>query len=161
MKTKLFSALLLLSFFLYACKKSSTGTTCTTVMGQPSTAEVDALRNHLTTSGLTATEDPRGFFYNIAFAGTGSASPTLASNVTVQYKGTLINGTVFDSTVTGINRTFPLGNLITGWQWGLPLIKKGGIINLYLPPSLGYGCASQGKVPSNAFTIFRVELIDF
>lgn len=160
MKTKLFSAMVVLTFFLYACKKSSENA-CTTVIGQPSTAEVDALRNYLTTSGLTATEDPRGFFYSIAFAGTGSTSPTLASNVTVQYRGSLINGTVFDSTTVGNNRTFPLGNLITGWQWGLPLIKKGGIINLYLPPSLGYGCASQGAVPSNAFTIFRVELIDF
>lgn len=130
-------------------------------MGQPSAAEKDALRNHLTTSGLSATEDPRGFFYNISFAGTGTASPTVNSNVTVQYRGSLINGTVFDSTTAGNNRTFPLGDLILGWQFGVPLIKKGGIVTLYLPPSLGYGCASQGVIPSNAFTIFRIELIDF
>lgn len=161
MKTKFFSAIVLLSFFLYACKKSSTANNCTTVVGQPTTAEVDSLGKWLTANGITATEDPRGFFYRIEFAGTGTTTPNLSSNVTVQYKGSLLNGTVFDSTTAGDNRTFPLGNLIYGWQLGLPLISRNGIINLYLPPSLGYGCAAQGAVPSNAYTIFRVELIDF
>ena len=149
----------LISFFLYACKKSDNG--CTTVAGSPTATEVTNLRNYLTGKSITATEDPRGFFYNIVFPGTGSGNPTVSDSVTIKYRGTLTDGSVFDSTANGETRKFLLSDLITGWQLGLPLLKKSGIIDLYLPPAHGFGCYSQGKLPANATTIFRIELQDF
>ena len=147
-------------FLLYACNKSDANS-CTTVIGQPTASEVTNLRNYLAANSIATTEDPKGFFYNIIFSGTGADTPSQTDSVTVRYKGTLTNGTVFDSTASGITRKFLLSDLITGWQYGLPLLKKGGVINLYLPPAHGYGCISSPNVPSNSVTVFHVELNDF
>jgi hypothetical protein len=116
--------------FLYACNKTDNVAPCITDYGNPSAAEVTNVQNYLAMKGITADEDSSGFFYHITFTGTGSESPTLADSVTVKYRGSLSDGSVFDSTASGITRKFPLSRLITGWQEGLPLIKKGGVIDL-------------------------------
>ena len=145
---------------LFACNKKTTEP-CTLVDGHPNTTEIANIQTYLTSKGITATLDNRGFFYQIIGPGYGADFPTLASMVSVNYKGTLTDGTSFDSTVTGTPAVFPLSNLILGWQYGIPLVKKGGVINLYLPPSLGYGCVGSGAVPGNATTIFRIELVNY
>ena len=149
----------LISFFLYACKKTDNNS-CVTNYGSPTAAEVTALRNYTISNGIFCDENSRGFFYHITYSGAGT-SPTIADTVTVKYKGTLTNGTVFDSTAEAETRRYPLAQLITGWQLGLPLIKKGGIIDLYLPSSHGFGCTGQAPVPGNSITIFHIELVDF
>ncbi len=159
MKMKIVLSVAVCVFSLYSCMKSEKG--CVTNYGSPSATEVATLRSYITANSITAAEDPRGFFYNISFAGTGTDSPTAADSVTIHYKGTLTDGTIFDSTATGTTRKFLLNDLITGWQLGLPLLKKGGVINLYLPPSHGYGCEGQGPIPADAITIFNVQLEDF
>ena len=68
------------------------------------------------------------------------------------------NGSVFDQNQAGV--TFTLSQLILGWQKGIPLIKKGGSIKLYLPPSLGYGCNAVGAIPPGSNLIFSIDLID-
>ena len=160
MKTKsiLIAAAAVLS--LNSCLKDNKDT-CGIVAGSPSATEVTNLRNVLATKGIAATEDPRGFFYKISFAGTGSESPVSTDTVVISYRGTLTDGTVFDSTATGVTRKFLLSDLITGWQVGLPLIKKDGVIDLYLPPAHGYGCTPAGIIPGSANIFFRVELRDF
>jgi FKBP-type peptidyl-prolyl cis-trans isomerase FkpA len=159
MKMKIVLSVVVCVFSLYSCLKSNDG--CVTNYGSPSTTEVATLRSYITANGISAAEDPRGFFYKISFAGTGTDSPTAADSVTISYKGTLTSGTIFDSTATGTTRKFLLNDLITGWQLGLPLIKKGGVIDLYLPPSHGYGCEGQGSIPANAIIIFKIKLEDF
>jgi FKBP-type peptidyl-prolyl cis-trans isomerase FkpA len=118
-------------------------------------AEVEALRSYLTSNAIVATEDYRGFFYVIGEGGTGE-NPTTCDDITVNYTGELTDGTEFDG---ADNIIFPLSNLIIGWQAGLPLIKPGGKITLYLPPSMGYGAAGGGPVPPNSITIFDIDLI--
>lgn len=147
-------------FLLYACKKNETND-CVTNYGHPTDAEVADVQTMLTAKGIVATEDTAGFFYNIIAEGTGSDHPVITDEVTIKYKGTLRDGTIFDSTKAGETVKYPLGDLITGWQVGLPLIKRGGIIDLYLPPSHGYGCRGRYPIPGNAITIFRIELVDF
>jgi FKBP-type peptidyl-prolyl cis-trans isomerase FkpA len=128
--------------------------------------KLETIGDYLTRTGLksTVTEDPRGFSYKIVSPGTGTA-PTLTSKVTLFYKGYLTNGNVFDQTGTAANHeagnpvTFTLNQLISGWQVGLPLIKPGGKIILYLPPSLGYGPYGQGSIPGNAALIFEITLV--
>lgn len=159
MKMKSLLVMVAGALFLYSCKKSNSG--CVTNYGNPSATEVTMVRNYVATAGIAATEDPRGFFYHISFAGTGTESPVLTDSITVKYRGALTSGQVFDSTATGETRKFPLNRLITGWQVGLPLLKRNGIIDLYLPPSHAYGCQGQYPIPGNAITIFRVELVDF
>jgi FKBP-type peptidyl-prolyl cis-trans isomerase len=78
--------------------------------------------------------------------------------VKVNYSGSLTNGSVFDS---GNGVSFPLANLIIGWQQGIPLVGKSGKIILYLPPSLGYGSSAQNGIPANSIMIFTIDLLDF
>jgi FKBP-type peptidyl-prolyl cis-trans isomerase FkpA len=160
MRIKNAVAIGLCSFILYACNKTEVNN-CVTDYGHPSAAEVANVKTYLTSKGIVADQDSAGFFYRIGFAGDGTDHPVLSDSVTIKYKGSLTDGTIFDSTATGETRKFPLGRLITGWQVGLPLLKKGGIIDLYLPPSHAYGCRGQYPIPANAITIFHIELVDF
>jgi FKBP-type peptidyl-prolyl cis-trans isomerase FkpA len=88
------------------------------------------------------------------------AQPALSNNVEVHYHGTLIDGTVFDSSVDrGETISFPLGGVIQGWQEGLALMKEGGKATLIIPAELAYGEAGSGDViPPGATLKFEVEL---
>lgn len=81
--------------------------------------------------------------------------------VTAYYTGWLTNGTVFDSArQRGEPIAFSLGEVVKGWGQGIPGMKVGGIRKLVIPPELGYGSRSQGKIPANSTLIFEVELVD-
>jgi FKBP-type peptidyl-prolyl cis-trans isomerase FkpA len=122
--------------------------------------EVQALKTYLGADSAVALQHPSGFFYKIVNPGSGQGIVNLCSNVTLRYTGKLTNGTVFDETESGTTATFILGDLITGWQKGLPLISKGGSITLYIPPTLGYGPSANGPIPGNSILIFDIQLVD-
>jgi FKBP-type peptidyl-prolyl cis-trans isomerase FkpA len=122
------------------------------------TTEVMALENYLFSNGITdATKHCSGMYYKIDSAGTGKI-PTLCSYVYVKYKGQLTNNTVFDSTTVN-PAVFNLSSLIAGFKNGVPLIKEGGGIHLYVPPSLAYGNKQNGTIPPNSILIFQVSLV--
>ncbi len=107
--------------------------------------------------GVTTTES--GLQYEIITKGDG-ALPTGISNVTVNYEGTLTDGTVFDSSYDrGEPVTFALNGVIPGWTEGLQLMPVGSTYNLYVPSNLGYGPQASGPIPGNSVLIFKVELI--
>jgi FKBP-type peptidyl-prolyl cis-trans isomerase FkpA len=137
---------------LAGCSKSGNkGCTPTTA------AEDDAkMLAYINANGITAIKHSSGLYYQIIDPGTGAA-PVISSNVTVKYTGKLTDNSVFDSSPSV---AFPLGNLISGWQIGIPLIKKGGKIKLIIPPYLGYGCEANGPLPQNAVLFFDIELLD-
>jgi FKBP-type peptidyl-prolyl cis-trans isomerase len=100
-----------------------------------------------------------GLQYKTTSEGTG-LSPDSDDKVTVHYHGTLIDGTVFDSSVErGQPATFGLNQVISGWTEGLQLMKEGGKTTFYIPSNLGYGARAQGKIAANSTLIFDVELI--
>lgn len=88
------------------------------------------------------------------------AQPTVANTVEVHYHGTLIDGTVFDSSVDrGQTISFPLGQVIKGWQEGLAMMKEGGKATLVIPSDLAYGEGGSGDtIPPGATLKFEVEL---
>jgi FKBP-type peptidyl-prolyl cis-trans isomerase FkpA len=93
--------------------------------------------------------------------GTG-ATAAAGDTVTVNYVGTLTNGTKFDSSYDrGQTYTFLLGagRVIAGWDQGVPGMKVGGKRRLTIPPSLGYGNQPNGSIPANSTLIFDVELL--
>ncbi|MBK7763635.1 MAG: FKBP-type peptidyl-prolyl cis-trans isomerase [Bacteroidetes bacterium] len=147
-------SLVLLSLSIVNCNKNKCDLVASSIVA--SAAEITAIQNHLTANGLTATQHSSGLFYDITNAGSGD-NPNLCSSVTVKYKGTLLNGFIFDQSTSNVS--FPLKQLIVGWQLGLPLLKKGGSIKLYVPPSLGYGSASQSGIPANSTLIFTIDLV--
>jgi FKBP-type peptidyl-prolyl cis-trans isomerase FkpA len=98
---------------------------------------------------------PSGLYYVIDQPGTGN-NPTINSTVTVNYKGYFTNEQIFD----GSTATFPLSNVIKGWQLGIPLFKKGGKGKLLLPSRLGYKNGVTG-IPAGSVLIFEIDLIDF
>lgn len=110
------------------------------------------------------TKAPSGFYYKINTPGTTTSIKDLCTVVAVNYKGSFFNGNGFDSTTTE-PAVFQLGQVIDGWQKAIPLIGTGGSIDIYLPPSLGYG-ASERKdrdgnvvIPANSFLVFHIELV--
>jgi FKBP-type peptidyl-prolyl cis-trans isomerase FkpA len=120
--------------------------------------EITAVKNYLAANNITAIEHCSGLFYVIDSTGVGN-SPTACNNVFVKYTGRLVDGTVFDSNDA---LSIPLSNTILGWTNGIPLLKPGGIIRLFIPPTLGYG--AQGAppgIPPNAILIFDVKLLGF
>jgi FKBP-type peptidyl-prolyl cis-trans isomerase FkpA len=119
-------------------------------------AEDDAnMQSYISTNGITATKHASGLYYQIIEPGSG-ATPTISSTVKANYTGKFTNNTSFDSGTA----TFPLGNVIAGWQIGIPLIKQGGKIKLIIPPYLAYGCYDYRGIPGNSVLVFDVELLE-
>lgn len=101
-----------------------------------------------------AVQTDSGLVYYEMKAGTG-AQPTIKSTVEVHYHGTLIDGTVFDSSVDrGQTISFPLGGVIRGWQEGLQLMKEGGKATLVIPGDLAYGDAGSGDSKCSRWFVF-------
>ena len=102
-----------------------------------------------------------GLLYKIENAGKGEAIKA-TDTVKVHYTGKLPNGKVFDSSVErGQPVEFQLNQVIPGWTEGLQLVKKGGKIQLVIPPVLGYGKQGAGaSIPPNSTLIFDVEVLD-
>lgn len=102
-----------------------------------------------------------GLLYKIEKAGEGE-SPKATDTVKVHYKGTLTDGTVFDSSYDrGEPIEFQLNQLIPAWIEAIPMLKKGGKMEIVAAPNLAYGERQAGKIPANSTLKFEIELLDF
>ncbi|MBF1801132.1 FKBP-type peptidyl-prolyl cis-trans isomerase [Alloalcanivorax profundimaris] len=111
--------------------------------------------------GIETTDS--GLQYKVLESGEeGAESPTLEDTVEVHYKGSLVDGTVFDSSIERDKpAVFGLKHIIPGWQEALPMMKVGDKWQLFLPPELGYGeQGAGGDIGPNQVLIFEVELLD-
>jgi FKBP-type peptidyl-prolyl cis-trans isomerase len=105
-------------------------------------------------------ELPSGLRYEIVKQGDGPA-PKATETVKVHYTGTLVDGSVFDSSVQrGEPAEFPLDQVIPGWTEGIQKMNKGGKIKLYVPPQLAYGDDGRPGIPPGSTLVFEVELLD-
>ena len=116
------------------------------------------LAQNASKSGVTTL--PSGLQFEVLTQGTGN-KPSLGSSVTTHYHGTLINGTVFDSSYQrGEPATFPVNGVIAGWTEALQLMPEGSKYRLYIPSDLAYGKRGAGRdIPGDTALIFDVELI--
>lgn len=107
------------------------------------------------------TELPNGIQYKIIRQGTG-VKPALEDTIKVHYKGTTIDGKVFDDSYSrGEPIEFPLNNLVEGWKQTLPLMPVGSKWEIFLPSDYGYGDRGAGaNIPGGATLIFELELLD-
>ncbi len=166
--SKLISALLCICFAIlfFSCNKSTPGgCTYSTPTEVATSAEIAYLQNYISSNSITAVQHPSGLFYQITTPGAGTLAG-VCSIVRVNYEGKLFNGSRFDFNNTTNGASFTLGELIKGWQIALPLIKPGGIITLYIPPSLGYGsrAITDGSggvlIPADSYLKFDITLRD-
>jgi FKBP-type peptidyl-prolyl cis-trans isomerase FkpA/FKBP-type peptidyl-prolyl cis-trans isomerase FklB len=101
-----------------------------------------------------------GLQYIVIKEGTGK-TPTPNDVVKAHYKGTLINGSTFDSSYDrGQPAEFPVSGVIKGWTEALQMMKVGGKMKIFLPPELGYGASARPGIPANSVLIFEIELLD-
>jgi FKBP-type peptidyl-prolyl cis-trans isomerase len=107
--------------------------------------------------GIVTTKS--GLQYQEIKAGSGD-SPKASDSVTVHYRGTLLNGTEFDSSYKrGQPSTFEVGHVIPGWTEALQLMKPGSKWKLFIPPQLAYDLRSRPPIPPGSMLIFDVELV--
>lgn len=157
-----------LALIFLGCKKTGTSNEpdCTydaCALKAPA-SEIQMVQNYLTANNITATQHCSGLFYAIDTEGTG-LTPNVCSFIIASYVGKLTNGNIFDQSPQGQYLEIELWKLIKGWINGLPFIKAGGKIRLYIPPSLGYGAADRKDqngtvvIPGNSVIIFEVNLV--
>jgi FKBP-type peptidyl-prolyl cis-trans isomerase len=129
-----------------------------TVAAGNSEAGAAFLAENAQRDGVTVTES--GLQYEVVEAGSG-ASPGVDDQVEVHYRGTLIDGTVFDSSYDrGQTVTFGVTQVIAGWTEALQLMQEGATYKLYIPSDLAYGAGGAGQIIGpNATLIFDVELV--
>lgn len=125
-------------------------------------AEEERAMKFLTANGARpeVTTTASGLQYEILTEGSGP-KPTTADKVKVHYHGTLVDGTVFDSSVQrGQPIEFGVTGVIRGWVEALQLMPQGSKWKLAIPPALGYGDNGSGMIPGGAALIFEVELLE-
>jgi len=155
MKKSILILLVTLVLGLFSCKQNETA--------KVSEEEKQAVNQRITdiTTGFEKTES--GLWYKIISKGTGK-KPEKGQTVSVHYKGSLLDGTEFDSSYKRNQPIlFSLGkaNVIAGWDEGVALLNVGDKARFVIPSSLAYGTKGAGRViPPNATLIFDVELIN-
>lgn len=126
--------------------------------GQTKQEGEEFLAANATKDGVIVTES--GLQYEVIKMGKGP-KPSATDRVRVHYHGTLIDGTVFDSSVErGEPITFGLNQVIAGWTEGVQLMPVGSKFRFYIPQELGYGAREAGSIPPYSTLIFEVELLD-
>ena len=137
----------------------------TEYMAKQTKKDDQLIQAYVKKEGLQAQKTPSGLYYVVNQPGSG-APAKVGQKVAVKYKGTLLDGTVFDTSdnpqLQGKPFEFTLGQreVIGGWDEGFALLNKGSKAVLLIPSTLGYGPQAMGKIPANGVLRFDVELVD-
>jgi len=118
----------------------------------------EIILQYISDNNLNAEPTGSGLYYVVNNTGNWDVAH-INSIVTVAYNGTLTDGTVFDQSGTS-GATFPLNNVIQGWQEGIPLFSEVRSGILLIPSALGYGNQAVGSIPANSVLIFEVTLLN-
>lgn len=161
---RIFSVILALAVTFLVISCSKTNDTCN--FGDSSKVapktEQDNLLDSITKYNIDANLAPQGYYYSITNPGTGAIVSNLCNTISVKYWGEFFDGRGFDSSSSPINLV--LGQTILGWQKAIPLVKEGGDINIYIPPSLAYGSdvvtdrSGNVLIPANSYLVFKVHV---
>ncbi|MCH2045246.1 MAG: FKBP-type peptidyl-prolyl cis-trans isomerase [Saprospiraceae bacterium] len=147
MYSNLILSVFCLSLFFVSCTKQEV-------------KDEELIQAYIAEQGLNAVDLGDGLYYVETTEGVGP-NPTITSTVTVHYRGYLLDGTEFDGSYGGNPVSFPLTNVILGWQRGIPALKEGGKGTLIIPSGMAYGANPPSpSIPRNAILVFDVELFE-
>ena len=144
------------------------GIFCFLIFKNSKKAKLQALKNEKLAADFLANnskaddvhETASGLQYKIEQSSGNDTKPSATSKVKVHYHGTLMDGSVFDSSVVRNSPiSFGLNQVIAGWTEGLQLMSEGDKFTFYIPPQLAYGRKRVGSIPAGSLLIFDVELI--
>jgi len=153
----IFAYIVIAALLIYALRRAFAGTSGTSVAENFEKGEAFLALNK-EKEGIVETES--GLQYLQLQAGNGDQHPEPKSKVLAHYHGTLIDGTVFDSSIErGQPLDFGLNQVIKGWTEGLQLMVEGEKFRLFIPSKLAYGNRPAGAIPGGSVLIFDVELI--
>ena len=160
MKTKILAGVLILAFgvglYFYVVGPFSSQKRGDTMVEQNLSPQQRFLLENKSQPGVQVSAT--GLQYQILQE--GGRKPIATDRVRVHYKGTLVDGTEFDSShKRGEPISFPLRGVIAGWTEGLQYVGEGGKIKLFIPPELGYGSRDMGSIPPDSVLIFEVDLL--
>lgn len=161
---KYFFLILALPLFLGSCVKDECSFPETSIVA--SSSEIASIQAYLASISATATQHSSGVFYTINTPGSGNGVGSLCNTIVVTYNAYKFgSGTPFNSYSDPAGIAFVLGTLITGVQKVMPLVKPGGSITMYIPPSLAYGNQPQRDangaiiLPANSYIKFEMSLL--
>jgi FKBP-type peptidyl-prolyl cis-trans isomerase FkpA len=141
----------------FSCVKNNASSPCS---NRTAAQDEPAILSYLNANNISGyVKHPSGLYYKIITQGSGPTA-SISSKIFVKYTGTYTDNSTFDSLSDPTKTGWVLGTLIEAWQIGIPLIQKGGKIQLFVPSALGYGCQQTGPIPGNSVLIFEVELVD-
>lgn len=155
----IFTLFFVTTIALTSCNKTSSCDLKAVFVNDRNTAQNTAMVAFCVAQNITYTTDSSGILYQIITPGS-SKRPNLCETISMTYKGTLLNGTQFDAGTI----SYPLSQLITGWQIAVPKIGKGGHIKVVIPSSLAYGSqaipssANSPGIPANSPLYFDIIL---
>jgi FKBP-type peptidyl-prolyl cis-trans isomerase FkpA len=158
---KIIACFLLIALLAGSCIKNKSD--CPAVTQTAPSREQQELTDYITSQSISAFKHSSGLYYSIEKLGSGEF-PAICASIEVTFYGYLTNGSQFES---GEDKVLNLQHLLPGWRLGLPLIKTGGKIRLYLPPSLAYGYNGKKDedgdliVPENSVVIYDITLHNF
>ncbi|MDN3585147.1 FKBP-type peptidyl-prolyl cis-trans isomerase [Pedobacter aquatilis] len=162
LKIKHFLIMVCIAGCFAACKKIDAGAPYDPI--PQFKADTTAIRAYVKANNIAVLKNEQyGVFYQIIAPGSGNIEYKTTTAISVDYDGKVMNGGLFDSS-KGVTKSFILGNLIPGWQIGLPYIQKGGKIRLFIPSYYGYGDvarnAPESVIPANSVLDFTITLND-
>lgn len=146
--------LVFVAFFGNACKKD----TPVNPLDEQLAKEELVIKDFLTENNITAERHQSGLYYVIDTPGTGTVTYRANTLVKVKYTLRLLGGDVIPQTTEPVS--LYLGEVILGWQIGVPLIQKGGKIRLFIPSIYAYGTSARNGIPPNSILDYEIELVD-
>lgn len=155
-------SLLAITVFTTACNKNKKADEPYDPVKQ---AQIDEqlIKTYIADKNLTGVvkDDTSALYYKILEPGAGEREMALNDRMLITYKGTLLNGTVFDERQRESFNNARLEELIKGWQLGIRKIRKEGKILLLIPSELGYGNRNMGTIPARSVLVFEVTLHNY
>lgn len=133
---------------------------CSTYSEEDKQSFDEQIEHYVAKKGWKLEKSSSGLYVQVLHEGTGDEAIIAGSEVTLDYKGTLLNGAVFDQTPPGKPLKSELKGLIMAFREGLIGHTKGAKLRMVVPPQLGYGDMALDKIPENSVLVFELEVLD-